>query len=403
MSEHLEDRPAHPEESPGHRCWGPRGEDPRRDPQGDEPHVADAGVRDEPLQVVLRQAHDGPVQDADRPEDRRDPVHVLGPLREHLHVHADEGVPPELQEDAREDHGPTRGRLDVRVREPRVDGPRRELRPEAREEGDEQHVLDRPRRDERPAAGLLDQADHAEGPAVEVEREDPDQDGNARDECVEEELQGGVSPAGTAPDGDDEVHRDEPDLPEQEEEEEVQGDEHPEDRRLHEEEHRVELPHPVVLVPVDDQREGRQQAREEYERHGQLVHADRIGDGRVRARVRAEHRHPRGRLVRAVHEGAPDRGVAPELDPGRGEEAQEENDGEHERDHGDGKGGDSRGLRVPPREEHEDRPECGRQKKDREDREVENHSNPPDEAAECARVIHDHPEERQREEAREDD
>jgi hypothetical protein len=66
----------------------------------------------------------------------------------------------------------------------------------------------------------------------EVEREDAEQHDHAADQGVEEELDRRVEPVGAAPDPDQEVHRDEHHLPEQEEEHEVERHERAEHAAL---------------------------------------------------------------------------------------------------------------------------------------------------------------------------
>src|SRR3989442_836025 len=82
--------------------------------------------------------------------------------------------PATLEETAGKNRAPAGRGLDVGIGKPGVKGPCRKLRTEAREEGDEQDVLERPGGDQRPAPREFDEFDHVERLAVEEEREDPD-------------------------------------------------------------------------------------------------------------------------------------------------------------------------------------------------------------------------------------
>src|SRR5881397_4064395 len=103
VGEHLEDRTREAEDraAAAHR----EAVHPGGDAEGHESHVAHARERDEPFQVVLREAHDRPVQDRDDPGQSEEPVHVDRGLRDHLDVESNQSVAAELQEDPREDDG----------------------------------------------------------------------------------------------------------------------------------------------------------------------------------------------------------------------------------------------------------------------------------------------------------
>src|SRR5439155_9211335 len=106
MGEHLEDRPREAEDRPAAvPTPGAEAVHARGNPEGHEPHVAHAGEGDEPLEIVLRDADEGPVEDRDDADEGEEPVQVDRRGREHLDVETDEPVSAELQEDAREDHG----------------------------------------------------------------------------------------------------------------------------------------------------------------------------------------------------------------------------------------------------------------------------------------------------------
>jgi hypothetical protein len=137
----------------------------REEPEHDDAHRGDRRVGDQLLHVAVAlddEVHRGQraVDDADDGEDDHHVAHaegaapevalVDGSLREERQVEAVEAVRTELQQNAGEDDGAGRRRLDVRVRQPRMERPHRHLDGEADGEGEEEEHLHRPHRDGRP-------------------------------------------------------------------------------------------------------------------------------------------------------------------------------------------------------------------------------------------------------------
>ena len=149
MVDHLEDRPVH--------ALLVEDEDPERH----EAHVRDGAVRDELLQVRLDERDDRAVDDRDQAQDDDRRRERVGGRREERHREPDHPVRAELQDDRGEDHRAGGRRLDVGVRQPRVERPHRDLDRERQEEGEEREDLE----------GRVE----AEGPELlEVERAGPD-------------------------------------------------------------------------------------------------------------------------------------------------------------------------------------------------------------------------------------
>jgi hypothetical protein len=108
------------------------------------------------------------------------------------------------------------------------------------------------------------QSDRGQTGAVEeVECQDADQHQHRADQCVEEELDRRVQLARPAPDPDQEVHRDQHDLPEHVEQDEIQRAENPQHPGLEEQQEDV-----VLLLAVGDGAE-RAVHRDEPEQGGQ--------------------------------------------------------------------------------------------------------------------------------------
>ena len=194
---------------------------------------------------------------------------------------------------------PPVGCLGVRVRQPRVQREERHLDGEGQpEEQEEPHlrVLRHAELDQLvPVGGEADASGLARG---EAQPEDADEHQERPDEGVDHELDRRVLPVLAAPDADDEHHRDERQLEEDVEEEEVERGEDAEHAGFQQQDQRV-----VALVRLPDVRprreddDGPQQRREQQEQHVQPVHADVVVDIHARqpAHELAELRRRRSR------------------------------------------------------------------------------------------------------------
>jgi len=259
------------------------GEVEGEEPQHAEPQVADRGVRDQFLHVGLDHRHQRPVDDPDDGEREEERLGGARRLREERQGETEEPVGPELQEDPRQDDR-ARGRsLDVRVRQPGVQREDRHLDGEGEREGGEQPEL------LRRGEGRLVQAQQVEGShprlalVQEVERQDRHQHEERTDDRVEDELDRGVDPPRSAPDPDQQVHRDQHQLPEDVEEEDVERQEDAEHPRLQHEQEDVELLHPLAHRAEggeDDQR--REHGRQQHEIDGDAVDPEEVLDPEAR-------------------------------------------------------------------------------------------------------------------------
>ena len=138
-------------------------------------------------------------------------------------------------------------------------------------EGQPVDVLER----ERPCAGRRVVADR--------EEEDRQEHQEAARHREEEELHRGVDAPRAAPDPDDEVHRDEHDLPEDVEEGEVERDEAAEHAGLeHQEGDRVAADLLLDVRQREEQGDRRQDRRQQDEEERDPVDADVVGDAELR-------------------------------------------------------------------------------------------------------------------------
>ncbi len=233
-----------------------RGE--RERPEHDEPEVADRRVGDQPLHVGLHDGHGGAVDDADHGERDQPGRKPHRGLREEGEVEAKEAVRPQLQQDAGQQHGARRRRLGVGVRQPRVEREQWDLDRKRDAEGQEQPRL-------RSRGELeVEQCEVVEGDRPELiagqhpQRDDGDHHQTGPERRVQDELDRGVDAVAAAPHADQQVHRDERDLEEHEEQQEVEGEEHTEQAGL-EDQHR----HHVRLHVLRDGGRGQDGDREQ--------------------------------------------------------------------------------------------------------------------------------------------
>ena len=165
-----------------------------------------------------------------------------------------------------------------------------------------------------------------------MENEDPDQHEQAAGHGEEDELHGRVDAATTAPDADQEIHRDEHGLPEDIEEEQVLGDEDADHARLEQEHEGRELLDPLVdRPPRREQGDRRQEGGQEDQEQADAVDADVV-----------------------IEPPAEPGGPFDELRPARGAvEAGQEGQGRGKRQEGHGQGRDADGLVRAALEEQE--------------------------------------------------
>ncbi len=193
---------------------------------------------------------------------------------------AEEAVGAELQEDAGEDHRAARGRLDVGVRQPGVEGEHRHLDGESQREGREEPELLLQREIEPQQVPIGEAPDAA---VQALERPGHPQDGDQHQQAPrhgeEEKLDGRIDLSFAAPDADQQIHRDEHDLPEDVEEEEVMGEKRAEDAGGQQQQGSAEQ-RPVGLdaLPRAEHHDRQQQDRQQHQRHGDAVDGQVVSD-----------------------------------------------------------------------------------------------------------------------------
>lgn len=213
-----------------------------------EAHVGDAGVGHQSLDVGLGERHDGAVDDADKTQHHGVGGKFGGRLGEQRQGEAQQAVGGGLQQDPRQVHG-TRGRcLAVGIRQPAVQRYQRHLDREGDEEAQHQQPL-HALAHRGVQQVLIVKGKHAGGGMVsQHQAQDGDQHDEAADLGVDEEFGGGVDPGfavgdRVAPQRNQEVHRYQHHLPEEEEQEQVQ--------RHEDAEHATQNPQQVEVEEAD--------------------------------------------------------------------------------------------------------------------------------------------------------
>ena len=256
------------------RLRGAGRDDPGRpDGEDDVAHVVDRRVGDHPLEVALREGHEGSPEHRDDADDEDDPRPRAPGVRQQGHAEADEAVRPELEEHAGEDGRPDGGGVGVGRGQPGVEGDGGCLDGEPQE--------DRPEDDDPggPPAGegvLPGELDHVEGVGVrrEVEPDEPREEGERAEEGVEEEGERRTSPVAVTPPRDDDVHPDDRQVEEDEEEDEVGRGEQAGADGLQGEEQRCARTGPVLVAERVDRTGEEDDRRHRDEREREAVEAD---------------------------------------------------------------------------------------------------------------------------------
>jgi hypothetical protein len=311
----------------------------------DESQVAHRRICDQLLHVRLHHRDERAVDDADHGEQAEPGGEVERRRGEQREREPQQAVGPHLQQHAGEDHGSRGGRLDVRVRQPGVEGEERHLDRKRDSEGEEHPPFRLPSELD---AVEIDQAEARGSPGGRVrpgERDDGDQHEDAAGHRVEDELHRRVDAAVVSPHPDEEVHRDQHGVPEDVEQEQVDRDEHPEHRGLEREHEEGEVAHALVhRLPRRQQRERGEEGGEDEEEEADAVHADEVLD--------PERRDP-GMLLDELVVGARRIEAGPEPQRrGEGGQREQQRDVPHQR------------LAVLPvsasaRQQHDDRPDEG--------------------------------------------
>ena len=195
---------------------------------------------------------------------------------QHGQAEAQEAVGAHLEQHTGEDDGPGGRRLHMRVGQPGVDGPHRDLHGEGGEEGEEQPELH--------AGGelRLHQDGEVGGAGAVPDGQEGQQHQDGAGERVEEELEARIDAARAAPDADDQEHRDQHALEEHVEDDEVLGGEHAHHHRFqHQEGDHVFADADGDGFPAGQDADGREGGGEQDEQDGDAVDAHPVADAEL--------------------------------------------------------------------------------------------------------------------------
>ena len=263
-----------------HVDHGAGGGDPAadEDPQHHEAEVADRGVGDESVEVVLADGGQPPVDDPDDGRHEQDRGGPGGRLGEERQDQGDHAVGADLVQDSdQEDRGARRGLLGG-VGQPGVHRDHGGLDGECDHEGHEDPAGRRRRGGQGPGQGLDEVAGRSVR-AVEEQGDHADEHDQPAGQRVQEELQGGALAVRPAEAADEEVHRDEHGLEAHVEQEHVARAEDDDHEGLQHQHQRREGALAVGghLAPAGEQDDGHEEGCQQQ--HGQAEAVDAQGPG----------------------------------------------------------------------------------------------------------------------------
>ena len=237
MAEHLDD-----DALEGHFI-------PGEDSQKDKTHVADARVGDEAFEVALGKGQNGPVEDADDAQRHGKRGEFRGCAGKEGDGKPQEAVPAGFQEQAGEDDAPRCGGLGVRIGKPGVERDGRELDKKGREKA-QQKENGRPGVQGRSQKlEIVEGIDSRLPPVDEIEPQDGGQHQQAGELGEDEKFHGGINASLVPPQGDEKIHGDEHELPEEVKEKEIDGNKDADDPRQGRHEVEMEETRPALRSP----------------------------------------------------------------------------------------------------------------------------------------------------------
>ena len=274
----------------------------REHAQHDHGHVTHARVRHEALPVLLRHRAQRAVHDADNRKRHHHRDEMPCRIRQYRQREADEAVGAHLQQNSRQDDGAGCRRVRVRVGQPGVERKHRHLDREPEEKREEHPPLQVERHVHVLELRDVEGVHAGDAVAVEVEPQNAEQHDDAADEGVQEKFDRRVQPPVASPDADEEIHRHEHDLPEQEEQQEVEADERSHHACLEDEQKDVVLLHALGnRRPRGKNRDGPEQGGQQHEQRAEAVDAQEV----LRAH-RGNPGHPLHELIAGVLDVVPE-------------------------------------------------------------------------------------------------
>ena len=255
-----------------HRAAGSQGAEAANANQH-KAHVADGAVGDLAFEVALGEGGQGGINDVHHPQHHQQRGEDGVPIRKDLAVEAQQRIAAHLQQDAGQQHV-DRGRgLAVGIRQPGVEWNDRQLHAE----GDQQARIGQQLELQGEALGHQVAVLKARVAAVEGHRQARQEDEQRAASGVEDEFGGGVLAFFAAPNRQQEIDRNQLQLPGQEEEQHVLDSEDGDLAAIHGQQQEIEQPRLKAHRPGRQDGEGCDEAREQDQRHGDAVGAHRPG------------------------------------------------------------------------------------------------------------------------------
>ncbi len=263
-----------------------------------EAHVGHGGVGNQTFNIVLGKRHPRAVENTNNAQPHRDRRELGGSIREQRQREAQQTVGRGFQQNPRQVNGTSGRCLRVRVRQPAVQRNHRHFHREGDEEAEHQQIFH--------AVGHrgLQQILIVEGPNAGriMVHEHQRQDGNQHHQTarlgIDEELGGRRDTRFTvggfmAPKRDQEVHRHQHHLPEEEEQEHVDGQEHADNAA--QDPHQIEVEEALVFldfIPGTEHRQHAQQTGQHHHQQRQAVDSKVDSDPKTRDPRQDELRLP---------------------------------------------------------------------------------------------------------------
>ena len=186
----------------------------REEAQHDEAHVTDRRVRNQAFYVRLHHRYQRAIDDPDYGQRDHDGRELPRRIREQAKVKAQQSIRAHLEQDAGEDYGTGSRRFGVRIRQPGMERPQRNLNTEGEGKSEKQPVLGPRREYQRVASQRLNQdriVERADAGGLlmdKVERDDTDQHQQRPDRGIDEKLDCRIDAPLAAPNANQEEHRD---------------------------------------------------------------------------------------------------------------------------------------------------------------------------------------------------
>ena len=236
--------------------------------------MRDGRVGHQFLHVLLHHGHQADVDHGDQRQGDDEPCPFPCGIRRDGHGETQEAVGTQLQHDGGQHGRAAGGRLDVHVWQPGMDGPHGHLHGEGGEECEEHQGLCGTRQRQ-----LVPGKDVKAATRLVVQVDDGDQGQQRAQQRIEEELERGVDFVRTAPDTDDQVHRNQRGLKEYIEQQAIQRTEYADHQAGQNQEGPHVLVHPLRdRLPRGDDHDHRDECRQRHEPKGQAIHTEVVVD-----------------------------------------------------------------------------------------------------------------------------